>query len=70
MSNLAFIDKLLEGVELEWLPLSVVTRYEQPTDYLVKSKIYGDDHDIPVLTAGKTFILGYTDETNGVYKAR
>lgn len=41
--------------------------YEQPTKYLVRSSEYSDANDIPVLTAGKTFILGYTDEVHGVF---
>jgi type I restriction enzyme S subunit len=49
--------------------LGEVTQYEQPTKYLVKTKNYDDAFEIPVLTAGKTFILGYTDETNGIHKA-
>ena len=40
--------------------------YEQPTKYLVSSTEYSDDYNTPVLTAGKTFILGYTNETNGI----
>ena len=43
--------------------------YEQPTNYLVSSTEYDNSYKIPVLTAGKTFILGYTDETIGIYKA-
>jgi len=42
--------------------------YEQPTNYLVASTEYNDKFQTPVLTAGKTFILGYTDEINGIYK--
>jgi len=42
--------------------------YEQPTSYIVKSTEYNDSFKTPVLTAGKTFILGYTDETDHVYK--
>ena len=41
--------------------------YLQPTDYLVNSTAYSDKYDIPVVTAGKTFILGYTNETEGVF---
>lgn len=41
--------------------------YEQPTPYLVKSTDYLDEYMTPVLTAGKTFILGYTDEEFGVF---
>lgn len=40
--------------------------YEQPTKYLVSSTEYSDSFKTPVLTAGKTFILGYTDETVGI----
>ena len=43
--------------------------YEQPTKYMVISPVYDDSHPVPVLTAGKTFILGYTDEMDGIYKA-
>jgi len=42
--------------------------FEQPTKYLVNSTDYNDAFETPVLTAGKTFILGYTDEVNGIYK--
>ena len=41
--------------------------YEQPTNYLVSSTEYSDTYKTPVLTAGKTFILGYTDEEFGVF---
>lgn len=41
--------------------------YEQPTPYIVNSTDYSDEYTTPVLTAGKSFILGYTNETNGIY---
>ena len=63
------LEYLLEGVEVEWKTLGEVADYKQPTLYLVSSKNYDDRYKTPVLTAGKTFILGYTDETNGIYKA-
>ncbi|KFF61407.1 hypothetical protein IW01_20915 [Pectobacterium brasiliense] len=69
MSELNYLEKLLDGVDVEWLPLGDITKYEQPTKYLVKAKDYHDTFSIPVLTAGKTFILGYTDETHGIYEA-
>lgn len=47
--------------------LNHLLNYKQPTPYLVKSTNYSNDFKIPVLTAGKTFILGYTDETDGIY---
>lgn len=69
MSELSYLEKLLDGVEVEWLPLGEITKYEQPTKYLVKAKDYHDTYTIPVLTAGKTFILGYTNEIHGIYQA-
>ena len=41
--------------------------YEQPTKYVVDSNQYDDSYKIPVLTAGKSFILGYTDEKNNIF---
>ena len=54
---------------VEWKTLGEVTEYEQPTAYLVKSTNYKNEYPTPVLTAGKTFILGYTDETDGIYQS-
>ncbi|HBB5879920.1 TPA: restriction endonuclease subunit S, partial [Escherichia coli] len=53
MSEMSYLEKLLDGVEVEWLPLGEITKYEQPTKYLVKAKDYHDTYTIPVLTAGK-----------------
>ena len=69
MSGMNFLEKLLNGVAVEWKALGEVAKYEQPTKYLVQSTNYSDDFATPVLTAGKTFILGYTDEINGIYRA-
>ena len=41
--------------------------YEQPTNYIVKDTNYNSDYETPVLTAGKSFILGYTDEKENVF---
>lgn len=56
-----------EGVDYK--KLGELLDYEQPTKYIVKSTEYDTSYDIPVLTAGQTFILGYTNEKFGVYKA-
>lgn len=48
--------------------LGSLLEYKQPTPYLVKSTDYNDDYETPVLTAGKTFVLGYTNESEGIYK--
>ena len=47
--------------------LGDVLDYEQPTDYIVANEDYADEYETPVLTAGKSFILGYTDEKKGIY---
>ena len=44
-----------------------IINYEQPANYIVESDKYVDNGKIPVLTANKAFILGYTDEENGIY---
>lgn len=67
-----YIDRLVaelcpDGVE--YRPLGELLAYEQPTKYLVSSKDYDESYPTPVLTAGKTFILGYTNETEGIYPA-
>ncbi len=41
--------------------------YKQPTQFIVQSIEYSDEYKTPVLTAGKSFILGYTNETGGVF---
>lgn len=62
------IDRLCpQGVRS--MPLHDVIQYEQPGKYLVLSTNYHDEYKTPVLTAGQTFVLGYTDEELGVYPA-
>ncbi len=43
-------------------------KYEQPGAYIVNSTDYDDSYETPVLTAGQSFILGYTNETDGIKK--
>ena len=50
--------------------LGEVLDYEQPTKYIVASVDYDDSYSTPVLTAGKTFILGYTNEKDGIFKEK
>jgi len=47
--------------------LGEVLDYEQPTKYLVSSRDYVEGGMVPVLTAGKSFLLGYTDDLVGIY---
>ena len=53
-----------------WVHVSLedITEYEQPLPYIVQDTSYSDRYTIPVLTAGKSFILGYTNEDFGVYE--
>ena len=46
--------------------ISDVLCYEQPQPYIVENTEYTSE-GIPVLTANKAFVLGYTSETNGIY---
>lgn len=41
--------------------------YEQPQKYIVHSEHYSNTYETPVLTANKAFILGYTNELDGIY---
>ena len=49
--------------------LGELLQYEQPQKYIVISSEYNDSFDIPVLTAGQSFILGWTNEKTGIKKA-
>ncbi len=68
MQQLLTGKKRLSGFTDEWkyVALEHLLEYEQPTKYLVQSTDYIES-GTPVLTAGKTFILGYTAETKGIY---
>ena len=48
--------------------LENIVKYEQPQAYIVNSTDYNDSYLTPVLTAGKSFIIGYTNETEGIYQ--
>ena len=50
------------------IQLEKVLDYEQPQKYIVATENYSNEYTTPVLTAGKSFILGYTNETDGIYK--
>lgn len=59
--------KVFEG---DWkkVELGKLLDYKQPTPYLVKSTEYSNEYPTPVLTAGKTFILGYSNEDFGIFR--
>ncbi len=58
-----------ENVPKGWTvcALEEIIDYEQPQAYIVQSTDYKAQYKIPVLTAGKSFIIGYTNESEGVF---
>jgi len=70
MQQLLTSKKRFPGFDGEWkkTELGELLDYKQPTQFLVKSTKYSDEYATPVLTAGKTFVLGYTNENFGVYE--
>ena len=69
MSRLAELIEELCPDGVEYRPLGELLSYQQPTPFLVSSKDYDPSYPTPVLTAGATFLLGYSSETHGVYAA-
>lgn len=70
MQELLTGKRRLPGFNGKWetKKLGELLDYEQPTEYLVKHADYSDDFSTPVLTAGKTFVLGYTAEENSIFQ--
>lgn len=58
----------LPGFRGAWkkIKISDLLAYRRPDPYIVQSDEYTEHGDIPVLTANKAFILGYTDEVSGI----
>ncbi|MFP6293727.1 restriction endonuclease subunit S [Helicobacter pylori] len=66
------IERLLQTLApkgVEFKKLGEVLEYDQPNKYCVTSKEFDKSYPTPVLTAGKTFILGYTNEKDNIYQA-
>ena len=65
----SYYEKYGEKLPSGWVVTNFETllSYEQPTNYIVKDTNYNSDYETPVLTAGKSFILGYTDEKENVF---
>ncbi|MCH8519874.1 MAG: restriction endonuclease subunit S [Nanoarchaeota archaeon] len=55
--------------KIEWkqIELEKILDYEQPTKFIVQSEDYSEDYETPVLTAGKSFYLGKTNEKEGIF---
>ena len=57
------------AIKMQEYKLGQLLTYEQPAPYIVESTDYDDKYKTPVLTAGKSFVLGYTDEDFGIYNS-
>ena len=60
---------LQKNIPKDWSVKKIkdLLKFEQPTKYIVERSSYASNGKTPVLTANKSFVLGYTNETNGVY---
>ena len=63
----AFLINRLTNEKIPNCQIGDVIDYEQPTSYIVNSDKYISNGTTPVLTANKAFVLGYTDEQEGIY---
>ena len=63
-----FLDGHLDRSNWKRVRLGDLLSYEQPYSYIVNNREYSKA-GTPVLTPGKTFILGYTQENNGLCHA-
>ena len=68
-SDNSYYEKYGEKLPSGWVITNFETllSYEQPTNYIVKDTNYNSKYETPVLTAGKSFILGYTDEKENIF---
>ena len=65
----SYYEKYGEKLPSGWVVTNFETllEYEQPTKYIVSDTNYKPTYNTPVLTAGKSFILGYTNETENIF---
>lgn len=61
------VEQDFSNCKWDMVKLRDILEYEQPTNYIVESIDYNDSYKTPVLTAGQSFILGYTNETAGIF---
>lgn len=71
MNKLAQILKDISSnqIKYEYIELGELLAYIQPSKYIVKDTNYSDEYETPVLTAGQSLILGYTNEKENIYSA-
>ena len=65
----AYYQNITKNIPNGWANVKFenVLEYEQPNKYIVNSTKYSSIYKTPVLTAGKSFILGYTNEENNIF---
>ena len=65
----SYYEKYGEKLPSGWVVTNFETllEYEQPTKYIVSDTNYKPTYKTPVLTAGKSFILGCTNETDNIF---
>lgn len=69
MNKIAELISRLCPDRVEFKTLDSLISYVQPGPYIVSSTEYDAHYSTPVLTAGQSFILGYTNEEEGIYNA-
>ena len=69
MNKIAELISRLCPDRVEFKTLDSLVSYVQPGPYIVSSTEYDAHYSTPVLTAGQSFILGYTNEEEGIYNA-
>ena len=69
MNKIAELISRLCPDRVEFKTLDSLVSYVQPGPYIVSSTEYDAHYCTPVLTAGQSFILGYTNEEEGIYNA-
>lgn len=69
MNKIAELISKLCPDEVELKTLDSLVDYVQPGPYIVSSTEYDAHYRTPVLSAGQSFILGYTNEEEGIYNA-
>ena len=64
MNITAYTSKIYKPNHLTWEQRNFesIFNYERPDAYIVESDKYSNQFNVPVLTANKGFILGYTNE--------
>ena len=68
-TNACFSAAVVLALSVSIAGLILILLLVGPVQYIVKSTEYDDSYKTPVLTAGQTFILGYTNEEFGIYNA-